>query len=50
MPWQDPNDPRSGSWKDFIDMTMGTYRIILPVLFILLTGLGIALFILWIIF
>jgi|TARA_B110000116_G_scaffold242165_1_gene231239 hypothetical protein len=50
MPWQDPHDPRSGSWKDFLDMTMSTYRIILPVLFLLLTGLGIALFILWIIF
>ena len=40
MPWQDPNDPRSGTWKDFVDMTIGTYRIILPVLFLLLNLLG----------
>jgi len=50
MPWQDPNDPRANSWRDFFDMTFGTYRVVLPVLFILLIGLGILMFLLGLIF
>tara|TARA_B100001029_G_C14834617_1_gene324893 strand:+ start:356 stop:508 length:153 start_codon:yes stop_codon:yes gene_type:complete len=50
MPWQDPDDPRANSWKDFFDMTIGSYKILLPVLFMLLFGLGVLLLFLGIIF
>ncbi|PZC40128.1 MAG: hypothetical protein DK305_001115 [Chloroflexi bacterium] len=50
MPWKDPNDLRPGSWADFLDMTIGTYKILLPVLFLLLGSIFLVMLLLYIIF
>ncbi|MDA0256569.1 MAG: hypothetical protein O3C25_02355 [Chloroflexi bacterium] len=29
MPWSDPDDPRPSSWRDVLDLALGSYGILL---------------------
>jgi hypothetical protein len=38
MPWSDPEDPRSSSWRDALDLTLGSYGLLFGFLFFALGG------------
>ncbi len=40
MPWTDPEDPRPSSWRDTLELTLGSYGLLLGFLALALGGLA----------